>query len=155
MEPMLLLVVVFAVMMIPMLLMSNRQRKLQRAQQEMVARLGIGDEVRTHSGFYGLIIEEYDEFVILESEGGAQTKWARAAISTRVDADGKPVAAGAQPPAEEEPESEIRESEDVSVLDETSALEDPAARSASTATETSAVRSDEDFLGGTRPENRA
>ena len=34
---------------------------------------------------YGLIIDSYDDIVILESENGAQTKWARQAISQRVD----------------------------------------------------------------------
>lgn len=92
MDSMLLLLVVFAVMMIPMFLMSSRQRKAQRAQQEMLAQIGVGDEVRTHSGFYGLIVEEYDETVVLESEDGSQLKWARAAIALRVDpADGTPV----------------------------------------------------------------
>lgn len=82
---MLLLLVMFAVMIIPMLLMSNRQRKMMRQQQEMLSTLGIGDEVRTHSGFYGLIVDQYDDVVILETESGAQVKWAKAAISAKVD----------------------------------------------------------------------
>lgn len=88
---MLLLLVVFAVMMIPMLMMSSRQRKAQQQQQEMLSKLAVGDEVRTHSGFYGLIVEEYDDTVILEAEDGSQLKWARAAIAMRVDpTDGTP-----------------------------------------------------------------
>ncbi|WP_058235645.1 preprotein translocase subunit YajC [Devriesea agamarum] len=82
---MIFLLVIFAVMMIPMFLMSSRQRKAQRAHAEMVASLGIGDEVRTHSGFYGLIVDEYDDVVILETESGAQTKWARQAIAGKVE----------------------------------------------------------------------
>lgn len=85
MESLLPLLLIFAVMMLPLLFMSNRQKKMQRKQQEMVSALGIGDEVRTHSGFYGLIVDEFDDVVILESESGAQTKWARQAISQRVD----------------------------------------------------------------------
>lgn len=85
MDPILLLLVVFAVMMIPMLLMSNRQKKAQRQQQERLSQLGVGDEVRTHSGFYGIIVEEFGDTVILESESGAQLKWARAAISMKVE----------------------------------------------------------------------
>src|SRR5690625_7420885 len=65
--------------------MSSRQKKAQRQQQERVAALGIGDEVRTHSGFYGLIVDEFDDLVILESESGAQTKWARQAIAQKVE----------------------------------------------------------------------
>lgn len=99
MDPILLLLIVFAVMMIPMLLMSNRQKKAQRQQQERLSQLGIGDEVRTHSGFYGIIAEEFGDTVILESESGAQLKWARAAISMKVEpTDAPPVApAGADP----------------------------------------------------------
>ncbi|MFC0675392.1 preprotein translocase subunit YajC [Brachybacterium hainanense] len=85
MDPIFMLLVIFAVMMIPMLLMSKKQRKAQREQQERVAALGVGDEVRTHSGFYGLIVEADDEIVILETESGAQTKWARAAIAMAVE----------------------------------------------------------------------
>jgi len=84
-DPILLLLVVFAVMMIPMLLMSNRQKKAQRQQVERLSQLGVGDEVRTHSGFYGIIVEEFGDTVILESESGAQLKWARAAISMKVE----------------------------------------------------------------------
>lgn len=78
------LLLIFAVMLVPLMFMSSRQRKAQREQQAKVAQLGVGDEVRTHSGFYGLIVEEFDDVVILESENGAQTKWARQAIAGAV-----------------------------------------------------------------------
>lgn len=84
-ESLLPLLLIFAVMMLPLLFMSNRQKKMQQKQADLVKQLGVGDEVRTHSGFYGLIIDSYDDVVILESENGAQTKWARQAISQRVD----------------------------------------------------------------------
>lgn len=79
------LMLILAVMVLPLLWMSSRQRKLQQKQMEMVNSLGIGDEVRTHSGFFGLIVDEFDDVVILESESGAQTKWARAAIAMKVE----------------------------------------------------------------------
>ncbi|MGO1226807.1 preprotein translocase subunit YajC [Brachybacterium sp. AOP42-C2-15] len=85
MESLLPLLLIFAVMMLPLLFMSNRQKKMQQKQADLVKQLGVGDEVRTHSGFYGLIIDSYDDVVILESENGAQTKWARQAVSQRVD----------------------------------------------------------------------
>lgn len=84
-ESLLPLLLIFAVMMLPLLFMSNRQKKMQQKQADLVKQLGVGDEVRTHSGFYGLIIDSYDDVVILESENGAQTKWARQAVSQRVD----------------------------------------------------------------------
>lgn len=85
MESLLPLLLIFAVMMLPLLFISNRQRKVQQKQLELVKQLGVGDEVRTHSGFYGLIVESYDDVVILESENGAQTKWARQAIALKVE----------------------------------------------------------------------
>lgn len=88
---MLPLLLIFAVMLIPMFLMSRSQRKAQAAQREMISKLGVGDEVRTASGFYGLIVEEIGDDVILEAEDGSQLKWARAAIATRVE---DPAAAG-------------------------------------------------------------
>lgn len=99
MESLLPLLLIFAVMMLPMLFISNRQRKAQMKQAELVRQLGVGDEVRTHSGFYGLIVESYDDVVILETEDGSQTKWARQAIAQAVD------------PVEESEEHEL-ESED-------------------------------------------
>ena len=80
--PILLLILV---MMLPLFLLSRSQRKAQARQQELVKKLGVGDEVRTHSGFYGLIVEEYDDVVVLESEDGTQTKWARMAIAMAVE----------------------------------------------------------------------
>ena len=79
------LLLIFAVMMLPLLFLSSRQKKMQQKQQALVRQLGVGDEVRTHSGFFGLIVEAYDDVVVLESEDGTQTKWARQAIAQQVD----------------------------------------------------------------------
>ena len=68
MESLLPLLLIFAVMMLPLLWMSSRQRKAQQKQLELVRQLGIGDEVRTHSGFFGLIVEAYDDVVVDERE---------------------------------------------------------------------------------------
>lgn len=79
------ILLIILVMMLPLFLLSRSQRKAQARQQELVKKLGVGDEVRTHSGFYGLIVEEYDDVVVLESEDGTQTKWARMAIAMAVE----------------------------------------------------------------------
>ena len=79
------ILLIILVMMLPLFLLSRSQRKAQARQQELVKKLGVGDEVRTHSGFYGLIVEEYDDVVVLESEDGTHTKWARMAIAMAVD----------------------------------------------------------------------
>lgn len=94
----LLLLLVLAVMFVPMLLLSSRQRKAQKQQQELVRQLGVGDEVRTHSGFFGLIVEAYDDVVVLESEDGSQSKWARQAIAMQVEAEESADADGAEAP---------------------------------------------------------
>lgn len=85
MQSMLPLIVMFGAMILLMVWMSSRQRKAQAAQQEKVRALGVGDEVRTHSGFFGLIVEEYEDIVILETESGALTKWARQSIAGPAD----------------------------------------------------------------------
>ena len=87
MESLLPLLLIFAVMMLPLLWMSSRQRKAQQKHLELVRQLGVGDEVRTHSGFFGLIVEAYDDVVVLESEDGSQSKWARQAIASAVNED--------------------------------------------------------------------
>ncbi|PWH05935.1 preprotein translocase YidC [Brachybacterium endophyticum] len=95
----------FGAMILLMVWMSNRQRKAQAEQQKKVAALGVGDEVRTHSGFYGIIADQYDDVVILETESGAQTKWARQAIAGAAAPTGD--AGGAQAAAQ--PEGSDRE----------------------------------------------
>lgn len=87
MESIIPLLLIFAVMMLPLLWMSSRQRKAQQKHLERVRQLGVGDEVRTHSGFFGLIVEAYDDVVILESEDGSQSKWARQAIAEQITAE--------------------------------------------------------------------
>ncbi|MDN5688624.1 MAG: preprotein translocase subunit YajC [Brachybacterium sp.] len=85
MESLLPLLLIFAVMMLPLMFLSSRQKKQQQKQRALVDQLGVGDEVRTHSGFYGLIVDSFDDTVVLESEDGSQSKWARQAIAMGVD----------------------------------------------------------------------
>ncbi|MBV7432586.1 preprotein translocase subunit YajC [Dermabacteraceae bacterium TAE3-ERU5] len=80
------LLLLILAMMIPMLLMSRKQKKMQAEHDALVASLEVGDEVRTYSGFYGLIVESYEDVVVLESESGAQLKWDRKAIAGKVEA---------------------------------------------------------------------
>jgi preprotein translocase subunit YajC len=65
--------------------MSSRQRKAQREAQDLLKQLQVGDEVRTHSGFFGIVTELEEDVVILETESGAETKWMRAAIAQKVE----------------------------------------------------------------------
>ena len=107
------LLLIFAVMMLPLLFLSSRQKKMQQKQQALVRQLGVGDEVRTHSGFYGLIVEAYDDVVVLESEDGTQTKWARQAIAQQVD------------PVDPEGEADDAGIPGVTVSEDTPAEDDP------------------------------
>jgi preprotein translocase subunit YajC len=75
----------FAILLIPLWLMSSRQRKAQREAQDLLKQLQVGDEVRTHSGFFGIVTELEEDVVILETESGAETKWMRAAIAQKVE----------------------------------------------------------------------
>lgn len=42
------------------------QKKKQKAQDEMISAIEVGDSVLTTSGFYGVIIDISDEVVIVE-----------------------------------------------------------------------------------------
>lgn len=114
------LLLIMALFLVPMLLMNNRQKKAQARTREMQSSIGIGDEVRTYSGFYGLVVDEYDDVVILETESGAQTKWARQSVAQKVDANGVPI-----DPAAEAAAADAEDSDD----DTESAETDPAAES--------------------------
>lgn len=120
MESLLPLLLIFAVMMLPLLWMSSRQRKAQQKHLELVRQLGVGDEVRTHSGFFGLIVEAYDDVVVLESEDGSQSKWARQAIASAVNEE-EPTEGEA--PTEDEHSSE-EDVPGVTVSEDTSRDED-------------------------------
>jgi preprotein translocase subunit YajC len=72
-----------------MWLMTNRNRKQQRAAADFRANLTVGQEVMTGSGLFGTIVAVDGDTITLESTPGNQTRWIRAAVSKLV------------PPAEE------------------------------------------------------
>ena len=65
-------------------LMIRPQRKRMRAQAELQASIGVGDEVVTNSGIYGFITGEEDDKFWLEIDDDVQIRIARAAIQGRV-----------------------------------------------------------------------
>src|SRR3954470_21288004 len=65
--------------------MSNRTKKQQRAASEFRNTLGPGDEVMTHSGLLGTVVDVEDDVITLESAPGSQTRWIRAAIAKKID----------------------------------------------------------------------
>lgn len=89
MDPMLMMALLMAALIIPMWLMARGQKKRVKAQEALVDSLGVGDEVRTHAGFYGMIVETDGDTVILEAEDGSQLKWHRRAIAEKVESFGQ------------------------------------------------------------------
>ncbi len=65
-----------------MFLLTSRTRKQQqRRATEFRESLSVGDEVMTHGGLFGTIVDKDGDVVTLESASGAQTEWIIGAIS--------------------------------------------------------------------------
>lgn len=64
---------------------SNRSKKQQRAQMEFRNNLVPGDEVMTHSGLLGTVVDVEDDVITLESVPGSQSRWIRVAISKKIE----------------------------------------------------------------------
>ncbi len=62
-------------------LMIRPQQKRRRAVESMQRSIGVGDEVVTIGGLYGVVSEIDDETVILEVATGVENRYARGAIS--------------------------------------------------------------------------
>jgi preprotein translocase subunit YajC len=74
----LLVVVAFAAFVY--FLMIRPQQKRRREVQDMQSTMGLGDEVVTVGGLYGVVTEVADDYVMLEIAPGVSAKYARAAI---------------------------------------------------------------------------
>ena len=82
MDPLLIFVVIAVA---GLLFMSSRTRKTQRAAMEFRNTLGPGDEVMTHSGLLGTVVDVEDDVITLESAPGSRSRWIRAAISKKIE----------------------------------------------------------------------
>jgi preprotein translocase subunit YajC len=63
------------------LLLIRPQRRRQRAQEEMIAALRVGDEIVTAGGLYGDIIELAEDEVLVEIAEGVEVRVARRAVA--------------------------------------------------------------------------
>lgn len=72
--PILLLVVLYFFMIVP-------QRKKQKAQQELLSRIGAGDEVLTVGGIYGGVTEVDGDAVYLEVAPGVEIKVTKRSVA--------------------------------------------------------------------------
>ncbi len=57
------------------------KKKQNEANARRLEAIKVGNHVRTHSGFYGTIVDVDGDAVTLESPGGAETVWHKNAIS--------------------------------------------------------------------------
>lgn len=77
-----------AVLAIPLILGSRRQKKMVAQQQELQNSLAVGDRVMTTSGLYGTVSDISDEASIgIEIAPGVETSWLRQAIREKVGPD--------------------------------------------------------------------
>jgi preprotein translocase subunit YajC len=82
MYPLIVLVVTFVLLWVLFILPQQRRVK---AHQALVARLAVGDEVMTTSGFYGRIVTLDEADVGLEVAPGVVVRLARNAVARRLD----------------------------------------------------------------------
>jgi preprotein translocase subunit YajC len=100
--------------------MSRRSRQQQQKAQEFRNNLKPGDEVMTHSGMLGTVVEVEGDHIILESGPGSRSRWIRAAIAKLIE----PTAEVADVDDEAEDEDEYYRGDDIVVPDDISSLEE-------------------------------
>ncbi|RLK62061.1 preprotein translocase subunit YajC [Actinokineospora cianjurensis] len=84
----LLPLLLIAVLAIPLILGSRRQKKMVAQQQELQNSLTVGDRVMTTSGLYGTVSDISDDASIgIEIAPGVETVWLRQAIREKVGPD--------------------------------------------------------------------
>lgn len=77
-----------AVLAIPLILGSRRQKKMVAQQQELQNSLAVGDRVMTTSGLYGTVSDISDDASIgIEIAPGVETSWLRQAVREKVGPD--------------------------------------------------------------------
>ncbi|MEV4312164.1 preprotein translocase subunit YajC [Actinocrispum sp. NPDC049592] len=77
-----------AVLIIPMVLMSRKQKRAMQQQQELQNSISVGDKVMTTSGLYARVAGTDDEATVdLEIAEGVITTWLRAAVREKVSED--------------------------------------------------------------------
>jgi preprotein translocase subunit YajC len=77
-----------AVLIIPMVLMSRKQKRAMAQQQELQNSINVGDRVMTTSGLYARVAGTDDDATVdLEIAEGVITTWLRAAVREKVSED--------------------------------------------------------------------
>lgn len=77
-----------AVLIVPMVLMSRKQKRAMQQQQELQNSIEVGDKVMTTSGLYGYVANTGDDSTVdIEIADGVVTTWLRAAVREKVSED--------------------------------------------------------------------
>lgn len=95
MNPANLTVIVAMLLVFYMFAIRPQQRRLKQ-HQELVSSIGVGDEVMTVGGMYGVVSRMDESFLWIEVADGVEIKMTRQAISRRIQ--------GEDEPSSEEPE---------------------------------------------------
>jgi preprotein translocase subunit YajC len=102
--------------------MSTRSRKTQQKALEFRNNLQPGDEVMTHSGLLGTVVEVEGDTITLESTPGSRSRWIRAAIAKLIEPTTE--VADADEDADDESDDEGYDDDDIEVPDDLSSLDD-------------------------------
>ncbi len=112
------LIVMVLLLVVMYVLMIRPQRQRQQAQQTMIDRASVGDDILTSGGIYGTIIEIEDDDVVVEIADGLSVHMTRRGI------------AAVLPPEADEEEDDGDTEEDADMVDaeavEVAELEDEA-----------------------------
>ncbi|MGH3871209.1 MAG: preprotein translocase subunit YajC [Pseudonocardiaceae bacterium] len=94
--PALLPLLLIAVLALPLILGSRRQKRAMAEAQQLQSSLTEGDRVLTTSGLQATVVGSADETTIdLEIAPGVHTTWLRAAIRERITEGNEPAPASA------------------------------------------------------------
>lgn len=115
--------IILIVLLGAMWYMSSRSRKTQQKAQEFRNNLKPGDEVMTHSGMLGTVVEVEGDNITLESAASSRSTWIRAAIAKLVE---PPAAVGDVDDEADDDEDDEAEGydDDIEVPDDLSSLDD-------------------------------
>ncbi|MBA3382347.1 MAG: preprotein translocase subunit YajC [Actinobacteria bacterium] len=75
------LIVMVLLLVVMYVLMIRPQRQRQQAQQTMIDRAGVGDDILTNGGIYGTITEIEDDDVVVEIADGLTVHMTRRGIA--------------------------------------------------------------------------
>lgn len=88
MDPLLLPLLFLAVLALPLILGSRRQKRAMAEAQRLQSSLTTGDRVMTTSGLHGTVVGTANEDTVdLEIAPGVRTTWIRAAIREKLTED--------------------------------------------------------------------